>query len=198
MGKIFAIIGKSATGKDTLFKKLISAPELSLQTFVTYTTRPIRSGETEGMEYFFSTKELLAKWQEEGRVIECRSYQTMHGIWDYFTVDDGQIDLSRSDYLVIMTLEGYRQFLSFFPKGSVVPLYIDVDPGIRLQRALTRERHQEDPKYSEMCRRFLADEEDFCEDNISSLGITKRYRNHQLSSCLQVLTRDIKKYKDQP
>ncbi len=198
MGKLFVIIGKSATGKDTLFKSLISMPELSLRTFVSYTTRPIRSGETNGVEYFFSTKEELSAWQSQGKIIECRSYNTMHGVWDYFTVDDGQIDLTSSDYLSIMTLQGYTQFLSFFPKDSVVPLYIDVDPGLRLQRALTRERRQSEPKYSEMCRRFLADEEDFSEENIKQLEITKRYKNHKLESCLSMLVRDILKYKNTP
>ena len=39
----------------------------------------------------------------------------------------------------------------------MVPLYVEVDDGLRLSRALERERKQTEPKYAEMCRRFLAD-----------------------------------------
>ena len=40
-------------------------------------------------------------------MIEARSYSTMHGIWYYFTADDGQVDLTQDDYLGIGTLESY-------------------------------------------------------------------------------------------
>lgn len=50
MGKIFYVMGKSASGKDTIYKELRERiPEL--KTVVLYTTRPIRDGETEGVEY---------------------------------------------------------------------------------------------------------------------------------------------------
>ena len=52
MGKIFYVMGKSASGKDTIYKKLHSRmPEL--KTVTMYTTRPIRDGEHNGVEYFF-------------------------------------------------------------------------------------------------------------------------------------------------
>ena len=49
MGKIFYVMGKSASGKDTIYKKLLERFP-GLKTVVTYTTRPIRDGETEGVE----------------------------------------------------------------------------------------------------------------------------------------------------
>ena len=52
MGKIYYMMGKSASGKDTLFKEVKQAfPEL--RTITLYTTRPIREGERDGVEYFF-------------------------------------------------------------------------------------------------------------------------------------------------
>ena len=52
MGKIFYVMGKSASGKDTIYKQLHARmPEL--KTVRMYTTRPIRDGETDGVEYFF-------------------------------------------------------------------------------------------------------------------------------------------------
>ena len=53
MGKIYCIMGKSSTGKDTLFKKILGDESLSLKTIVPYTTRPVRAGEKNGVEYFF-------------------------------------------------------------------------------------------------------------------------------------------------
>ena len=59
-----------------------------------------------------------------------------------------------------------------------VPLYVEVDDGLRLSRALERERKQTEPKYAEMCRRFLADCEDFTEEKIAEAGIVRRFSNN--------------------
>ena len=65
-----------------------------------------------------------------------------------------------------------------------------MDDGERLQRALDRERKQEEPKYEEMCRRFLADSGDFSEEKITEAGIEKRFRNSSLEKCLE----EVKEY----
>ena len=61
---------------------------------------------------------------------------------------------------------------------------IDVDDGVRLERALKRERLQPNPKYDEMCRRFLADSADFSEDKVRSAGIEKVFVNDVLEDCI--------------
>lgn len=76
-----------------------------------------------------------------------RTYQTVFGPWSYATVDDGQIDLERENFLAIGTLESYEKLRNYFGAEHVVPLYIAVDDGIRLERALKRERQQKEPKY---------------------------------------------------
>jgi len=188
MGKIFYLMGKSSSGKDTLFKRLIEDRELSLKTIVGYTTRPMREGETEGVEYHFIDETSLRKLDADGKIIELRAYNTVYGIWKYLTVDDGQIDLEGDDkYLLIGTLESYEKVRSYFGKDNLVPLYITVDDGERLQRALDRERMQDTPKYAEMCRRFLADEADFSKENISRCEIEKTYENRELESCFNEL-----------
>ena len=176
MGKIFYVMGKSASGKDTIYKKLLERFP-GLKTVVTYTTRPIRDGETEGVEYHFTSVPQLEQMKTEGRVIESRTYETVFGPWCYCTVNDGQIDLDRHDYLMIGTLESYRKTRDYFGCGKLVPLYVEVEDGERLSRALERERQQNNPKYAELCRRFLADEEDFCEEKLREAGIERRYEN---------------------
>ncbi len=192
MSKIFIIIGKSATGKDTIFKRLLEAKELDLKSVVGYTTRPIRSGETDGLEYYFVSQDRLKELTEEDKVIEHRVYPTVHGLWHYFTVNDGQIDLNRSDYLLIGTLEAYEQIRNYFGRDAVIPIYIEVEDGLRLKRALHREQKQEKPRYKELCRRYLADEEDFSEENLKKLDIRKRYQNVDINICLYQIINDIK------
>lgn len=182
MGKIFYVMGKSSSGKDTIFKKLQKhLPEL--KTIVLYTTRPIREGEKDGVEYYFVGEKELETFQREGKIIELRSYDTVHGKWNYFTAADDQIQLNENSYLVIGTLVSYEKMKEYFGKENIVPIYIEVEDGERLARALERERRQEKPKYAELCRRFLADAEDFSEENLEKQGITKRFYNENVETC---------------
>ena len=192
MGKIFYLMGKSSSGKDTMFKKLIEDKSLGLKTIVGYTTRPMREGERDGVEYFFVDEQKMLALEAEGKVIERRSYNTVHGIWNYFTVDDGQVALaSDNKYLLIGTLESYEKVRNYYGKKNLVPLYISVDDGLRLQRALNRERQQDKPKYAEMCRRFLADEADFAKENIDRCQITRAYENDELGRCYEEIKETI-------
>lgn len=185
MGKIYCLMGKSGAGKDTVYKKLLARPELELKKIVPYTTRPIRDGEKEGVEYHFADEERLRRIEEAGRLIELRSYHTVQGLWKYFTVDDGQIRLDLYDYLVIGTLEFYHKAAEYFGKERLQPLLLELDDGERLQRALDRERAQKTPHYEELCRRFLADASDFTEELIERAGITGRFRNEDSDECVQ-------------
>lgn len=183
MSNIYYLMGKSASGKDSLYKEIRKRhPEL--KTAVIYTTRPIRRGEEDGVNYFFTDENGLRRWQEAGKVIELRSYNTMHGIWHYFTVDDGQFDQDDQDILLIGTLESYVKLRDYFGEERMVPIYIEVEDGLRLSRAVERERKQENPKYAELCRRFLADSEDFSEEKLLLAGITKRYENVHMENAL--------------
>lgn len=183
MGKIICLMGKSSTGKDTIFKRLLSDRRLGLRKIVPYTTRPIRDGERNGVEYFFRSEEDFQQLKARGRIIEDRKYHTFHGLWRYFVADDGQIKES-GNYIMIGTLEAYRHLQDYFGTDRVLPVMIELDDGDRLQRALNRERRQENPRYEEMCRRFLADSEDFSEEKILEAGITKRFVNSDLKQCL--------------
>ena len=187
MGKIYCMMGKSSSGKDTLYQKVLERlPQI--HRVVPYTTRPIREGEQDGVEYHFVDDKQLAGLETDGKIVELRAYNTVHGIWKYFTVDDGQIDLEQGDYLLIGTLETYEKIREYYGAEHLVPIYIEVEDGERLARALERERRQAVPKYKEMGRRFLADEEDFCEENLKRLGIDKRYRNTDMETCLNEIT----------
>ena len=191
MGKIFYMMGKSSSGKDTVYKEIRKElPEL--KTLTLYTTRPMREGEKDGVEYYFVSNEILEQYGEEGKIIELRTYQTVYGDWKYATIDDGQIHLTGSDYLMIGTLESYMKMKAYYGQENLVPLYIEVEDGLRLERALARERMQDVPNYAELCRRYLADRQDFSEEKIAEAGILKRYENIDFDACCREIVRDVK------
>ena len=193
MGRIFYIMGMSASGKDSIYKGLMEDPGLGLDTVIMYTTRPMRQGEMDGAEYFFRDEAFLAEMKAAGRVIESRTYMTVSGPWSYFTLDDGQIDLESRSYLMIGTPESYRNTREYFAaKGPdvLVPVYITVEDGERLSRAVERERQQERPVYAEVCRRYLADLEDFSAGKLAQCGIDGGFENNVFEDCL----REVKEY----
>ena len=171
MGKMFYLIGKSSVGKDSIAEILLQDGSLKLSPVVHYATRPIRDGEEEGREYHFITPERAEELEKAGCVIESRTYHTVHGLWKYMLVDDGQVDLSSGDYLTVGTIESYTKARDYYGASRVIPIYIWVETGERLERALRRERMHKNPKYAEMCRRFLSDEQDFSDEKLKEAGL---------------------------
>lgn len=191
MGRIFCIMGKSASGKDTIYRRLRELkPELG--GYVMYTTRPMREGEQDGVSYNFIDADRLREYEQSGRLIESRCYDTVFGPWIYATIDDGQIDLeSHRDYLVSGTLVSFKALKDYYGAGAVIPVYIEVEDGERLLRAVHREMQEAAPRYTELCRRFIADSEDFSEENISSAGIEYRFINNDVESCAAEIIRRL-------
>lgn len=189
---IYYILGKSSSGKDTIYHRLLQDKELKLQEITGYTTRPIRSGEMDGREYHFVTKQQMEAMEQQGMIIEKRGYLTAHGVWHYFTAKDESVNIEKENYLLIGTLESYRKVRDYFGNQWVMPFYIEVEDGLRLQRALDRERQQEKPDYYELCRRFLADSADFDEQTLQSAGITKKYENIDIEKCLKRMKAEMK------
>lgn len=184
--KIVYLIGKSSVGKDTIYK--ILKEKININPYVLYTTRPIRTGERNGIDYNFLTNKQMEYYinEEKANVIEFRTYNTVYGPWTYATIMDNQFK-SGKDLLMEGTLESYNAVKNYFDNNSninVVPIYIEVEDGIRLERALKRERQQQNPKYEELCRRFIADSKDFSEDKIKKSGITRRFQNIDINNCV--------------
>ena len=184
--KIVYLFGKSASGKDSLYRSLMKCAQLRMQTVTLYTTRPKRDGEEEGKQYHFISEQKAEELRKSGKVIEERTYHTVYGPWTYMTVDDGQFAGDRT-FLMIGTLESYCSVRDYFGKDDVIPVYVEVEDGLRLERAIARERTQKIPKYEEMCRRFLADSADFAAEKLAQAGITKeaRFENDTIEACTE-------------
>ena len=163
MGKLYCLIGKSGSGKDTAFGNVMNRKIPSLFPVVTYTTRPRRTNETEGVEYHFVDNEKLAELESEGKVIEKRTYHTVHGDWTYFTCET---DISGGNYIMIGTPDVVDRLYEKYGRDEVAVIYLELDDGIRLKRCISRESEQKNPNYSEVCRRYLADEADSYEGRV--------------------------------
>jgi len=202
MSVLYLVMGKSASGKDTIFQRLKQDSSLRFKTMIPYTTRPKREGEVSGEQYYFVSQEKFFEMQEKQRIIESRVYHTIHGDWTYFTADDGQIIMnSEEKYLLIGTLEVYESIKAYYRKKliaapsvvrvedwlkqCIVPIYVEVEDGVRLERAIQRERLQRQPAYGELCRRFLADEEAFSLENLDRAGIVRKFENQDLEVCVE-------------
>ena len=158
MGILFCLVGKSGSGKDTLYRAILERAQGEIAPVVLWTTRPRRSQEQEGREYHFVTEETMRRMECQGRVLEKRAYETMAGTWYYFTAD---FSLDGGDYLMINTPQGVEALRHRFGREQVIPCYLRVEEGELLRRSLLREERQQTRRYGELCRRFLADQQDF-------------------------------------
>lgn len=187
MAKIICLLGKSCSGKDTIYKKLLADESLDLLPLVTYTTRPMRTGEQEGREYHFTDEAGFNALKEAGKVIEDRTYDTVYGLWRYFTVDDGTFDKNGKNVIAAAgTIPAYIKLRDRFGAENTCPIMIETDDGIRLERAMRREKKQEAPRYKEMCRRFITDSEDFDEEKMKAAGVDHVFMNNEdLDKCIR-------------
>ena len=205
MGTLYYLMGKSAVGKDKLYRMLLNGGEFLLEPLVPFTTRPRREREKEGEEYHFVTLEQMEQMEREGKIIERRMYPSVIGPWYYFTALTEDMDLSGKDYLGIGTLDSFRDICMYFRehKGQdgvqvrVVPIYIEADDRIRLERSIHREQKEDHPKYDEVCRRYLADQKDYSEERLEWAGVTVRFPNNgELQECCEKVSDSIRDQKN--
>lgn len=193
MSKLIYIMGKSSSGKDTIYSKI--KERVTTNSYVPYTTRPMRQNEQEGREYFFINKERFNELEKENKVMESRTYKVINkqgekDLWTYATIDDEQWK-KRGDFLSIGTLESYvciLQYLKEHPEKDIqiLPVYIQISEEERRRRATLREQQQVTPNYEEMERRLAADNKDFSEEKLKEAGITsaQTFENYDLEKCV--------------
>ena len=167
MKKIFCVVGKSSSGKNTIYRNILAERYSDLTPIIPYTTRPRRRDEVDGADYFFVSQEEFARLEQEEQILEKREYHTTRGTWIYFT-RRFRLDVHHNRILVT-TPDGVRGLLKRYPPENLLVLYLTVDDKTRLLRCVEREALQPVPDYEEVCRRFLADQRDFPDDIFRSL-----------------------------
>ena len=192
---LYYLMGKSASGKDSIFHKILE--KTKWKSLIPYTTRPMRDGEVEGQEYHFISTDQFKSDIDRGIMAEFREYDTVFGKWYYGTILPADITATGKDtgvgYLAIGTLESYMQLKRKLGEENIFPIYIEVPNELRLERAFHREEGRGNMTREEILRRFKADDEDFSEEKLKKAGIDRRYLNLELSSCLNEILSEIYK-----
>lgn len=131
---IVILVGESASGKTTLARDLQQFEGFSQ--IVTYTTRPPRNGEQDGVDYHFITDEKFNVMIDNNEFVEHASYRG----WQYGTAINSKIT---EDVVIVLTPAGARAFRKFAAEHPELELdlfviYIMVDRRSRLMKLLER------------------------------------------------------------
>lgn len=158
MKKIIVLLGASATGKDTVVKHI--SEKYSIPIAVSYTTRPMRSNETQGVEYYFISDDEMHEKFKNGEVIEHTSYYIQSEDVSY-TYANVTSEFEKGDYiLTILNPHGLYQFKQSLYKDNLVSIMLNCDDRVRLIRSLNRD---ENVNVKEVLDRAIRDELDFIE-----------------------------------
>lgn len=173
MEKIFAVVGASASGKDTLVSMV--SEELCMPVATSFTTRPMRSGEKDGREYIFISEEEFIQKEAMSEIAECTSYNNVDNqTWWYGLTKE---ELEKGRYvLAIVNPDGLKQLTDLYGE-KVVSILIQCDGKERLRRAIDRD---EKANPNEICRRFLSDSRDF-EGLIFDYSVDTTSKNGEVS-----------------
>lgn len=147
---LIVLIGKTASGKTSIRKKL------GWHEIVTYTSRPIRKKEQQGVDYHFISLEEFEQKKKEGFFMEYKCYHTTQGDW-YYGSPINEIEKSEeNNSVIILTPDGYRDFKSICPEIPHKSFYIYANLKTIKERLLKRGDSKE-----EADRRITHDNEDF-------------------------------------
>jgi guanylate kinase len=186
--KIIILCGQSASGKDSIYKKLIKNGFIGL---VTNTTRPQRVHEIDGVDYNFLSQNQFFDLINNGDMIEYRKYNTVFGTW-YYGSSAEQVNLEKNDYVIILTLDGVEAWINHFGAENCIVFYIDCPKSIRESRAKQRGSFNQD----EWNRRVQTDKADFPTEKIIKLCNFKVANyDRKLYDVVKEILNDIKLWK---
>ena len=156
MSKFILLLGKGGTGKDTIKARVQEAmPEL--KSLPMWTSRTKRACEEQDVQYHFVTYEEMNQANKDGKLLEYREYKTVKGIRAYGT----EYPKDDATYILTVAIEQYNNLRTKIPAKDIITIYLYVDDYTRIQRALSREKECEYPNYTEVCRRFVADNNEY-------------------------------------
>lgn len=188
--KVIVLVGKSASGKDHILNTVVKLNS-SVKTIVSYTNRPIRNGEIDGVTYHYVSDEQVEKMLNNHEFVEHRIYNTVKGKWIY-GVAKSSFDLtSDNTYIVILDLQGLKQLEKYLienkKRDSLKSIYIEAYGQTRLLRSLQREGMLSDEQCKEIARRYIVDEDDLKDAEEYCDVILKNETKTQLSKCIEYI-----------
>lgn len=185
MGKLFCIIGKFASGKDTVCN-IIKNKMPHLTHFVGYSSMP--SDTPEDASYRFVSQDEINKIKTQNKIICSRTKENGGDMWESVIVDDGTVDFSKGSYVSIRDPFEVQSLKDYYGSDKVVTIMLTVNDGIRMIRAISREMTKVTPNYKAVCEKFLDDEKDF--DNIVP---DYAFLNENVFECVDEIQKTIRK-----
>ena len=196
--KIFALLGYSSVGKDTILKQVLKDID-DVKPIISTTTRPMRKGETEGVEYYFiDDKTFMEKGTD---FVEQRIYHTKvkeNGVEKDATWRYGieRAELEKDDYLiVIVDSVGYKELKNYVGNGRIVPIFISAPQEELRTRALARGDLE-----AEVDRRLKDDYERFMDFRVRTVYHEVKNTNGRLEEAIKevenIITKHINEVKE--
>lgn len=183
MIKILIIAGKTTSGKTSIVNDLVS--KYGMKQIITYTTRPIRKGETDDLTYHYINEEDFQTKIKENFFAEWKSYETQEGIWYYGTAKT-DLDFADNNTVVILTPQGIRDISSLYTNNFVIYLYIN-------HSTMKNRLSKRNVNKEENIRRLKADDEDFKNFEMEANKII--YNNNNVKKT-DVVEKIFKEYKE--
>ena len=149
---LIAIYGPSGCGKDTIKRAILKKDKVLFNNIIGATTRPKREKEINGKDYYFMDNEEFAENVLNCNMIEATSFNG----WFYGTLRTSLI-LNKIN-IGIFNMEALQTLLEDYEELNILPVWISVNDKERLIRTLNREKN---PNCTEICRRFIADYNDY-------------------------------------
>lgn len=172
MRQIFVLMGKSCSGKDTILSRLKREGIPDLKFAMPCTSRPMRDNEVDGEAYVFLSRDEFIRRIKGNELVDVRKYETSNGTWFYgFLPLEEDLDCN---HMLIGTLETVEYLKRRYRKHKIVTLYLDLPDDERVVRILKRNTN-----FKEICRRYLADEEDFAPSKFNELEDFYKIDNSQ-------------------
>lgn len=152
---MIVLVGKSCSGKDSVAKILCS---MGYSRVATCTTRPMRMGEVDGIDYYFITQSEFMNMIEKGDFAEYREYETEKGLWLYGSrINDYKYTTEK---VIILTPEGLVNIRKKYPNLPIIAIYLAV-PNKELKRRMMSRANISGEDIKEVKRRYKADKKDF-------------------------------------
>ena len=196
--KLFCLLGYSSVGKDTILKQVLKDID-DVKPIISTTTRPMRKGETEGVEYYFiDDKTFMEKGTD---FVEQRIYHTKvkeNGVEKDATWRYGieRAELEKDDYLiVIVDSVGYKELKNYVGNGKIVPIFISAPQEELKARALARGDLE-----AEIDRRLKDDYERFMDFRVRTVYHEVKNTNGRLEEAIKevenIITKHINEVKE--
>ena len=173
---MIVLSGPSASGKTEVAKRLMN--QYGIKRVITTTTRPMRKGEVDGVDYYFVSKERFKEMINEDLFVEYTEYNgNFYGSLKSEVADNKVIAIEPN---------GMRAYIALHDPHIVV-FYLDVCEKVRRERMLMR---GDSPECVE--QRLIEDKVRFGKGNLPEVDVLVDSQNYNQDEVTEYI---LKKYR---